>query len=161
MGVEYRQIAAVLAAFEQGDWDEIHLSSDGVELHLSVEASANAARTWDVSLPVEPSVTATSGVATEVPATRPVAAEMVAAGADTVPAPSPGIFWRAARPGAPPFAEVGDRVSAGDTLCIIELMKLMNHVAAPVAGTVVEAPVGNGQQVEQGDVLFRIRPDDA
>jgi biotin carboxyl carrier protein len=80
---------------------------------------------------------------------------------EEVVAPSPGLFWRCPSPGAPPFAEVGMRVEADAVLCIVEVMKLMNTVTAPCAGVVVDVLVGNGEQVERGQSLFRIRPDGA
>jgi biotin carboxyl carrier protein len=80
---------------------------------------------------------------------------------DEIVAPSPGIFWRSPSPGAPPFAEVGTRVDADAVLCIVEIMKLMNTITAPRSGAVVEVLAGNGEQVERGQALFRIRPDGA
>ena len=71
--------------------------------------------------------------------------------------PMVGTFYRAANPTAPPFVEVGDVVKKGQVLCIIEAMKLMNELESEVAGEVLEIPVSNGQPVEYGEVLFRIR----
>lgn len=75
-----------------------------------------------------------------------------------VTAPSVGLFWRSPKPGAPPFVEVGDEVRPDDTVCIVEVMKLMNHVRAGVAGTVRAVHPENGQMVEHGDLLFTIEP---
>ena len=69
-----------------------------------------------------------------------------------------GLFWRAPSPGAPPFVELGGRVAAGDTVAIVEVMKLMNHVRAGVAGTVLAVHPENGQMVEHGDPLFTVEP---
>jgi acetyl-CoA carboxylase biotin carboxyl carrier protein len=77
----------------------------------------------------------------------------------TVNSPSVGLFWRAPAPGAPPFVEVGGRVTAGDTVAIVEVMKLMNHVTAPVSGTVTAVLVENGEAVEFGQVLVVIDPE--
>ncbi len=68
-----------------------------------------------------------------------------------------GTFYR--RPDAPSYVEVGTRVAKGRTLCILEAMKLMNELEAEVAGTVREVLIGNGEPVEYGQVLFRIKPD--
>ena len=65
-----------------------------------------------------------------------------------------GTFYRAASPGAKSFVEVGDTVQAGDTLCIIEAMKLMNEIEADGSGTVKAILVENGQPVEYGQPLF-------
>lgn len=72
--------------------------------------------------------------------------------------PMVGTFYRAPAPDAPAYAEVGTRVGVGDTLCIIEAMKLMNELEAEVAGTVAQVCVENGEPVEYGQVLFRIKP---
>ncbi len=75
-----------------------------------------------------------------------------------VTSPMVGTFYRAPSPGADPFTEVGERVSSGDTLCIIEAMKLMNELEAEVGGVVKEVCVDNGEPVEYGQVLFRLDP---
>jgi acetyl-CoA carboxylase biotin carboxyl carrier protein len=67
-----------------------------------------------------------------------------------------GTFYRAASPGAKPFVEVGDVVQVGDTLCIIEAMKLMNEIEADKAGTVKQVLAENGQPVEYGQPLVVI-----
>jgi acetyl-CoA carboxylase biotin carboxyl carrier protein len=67
-----------------------------------------------------------------------------------------GLFWRAPSPGAPPFVEVGSPVAAGETVAIVEVMKLMNHVTATVSGTVTAVLAENGQPVEFGQVLVVI-----
>ena len=71
-------------------------------------------------------------------------------------APTVGVFYSAPSPDARPFVEVGDQVKKGDTLCIIEAMKLMNEIPAELDGTVAEICVGNGQVVEFNQPLFRI-----
>jgi acetyl-CoA carboxylase biotin carboxyl carrier protein len=80
---------------------------------------------------------------------------------DTVDVESPmvGTFYRAPAPDAPSYVEVGDHVQKGQTLCILEAMKLMNELEAEIAGTVREICVGNGDPVEYGQALFRIEAD--
>ncbi|MEG0820845.1 MAG: acetyl-CoA carboxylase biotin carboxyl carrier protein, partial [Burkholderiaceae bacterium] len=73
-----------------------------------------------------------------------------------VPSPMVGTFYRSASPGAAPFIDVGSVVKPGDTLCIIEAMKLLNEIECEVAGTVKEILVENGQPVEYGQPLFII-----
>jgi acetyl-CoA carboxylase biotin carboxyl carrier protein len=75
-----------------------------------------------------------------------------------VASPMVGTFYRAASPDAPPFVEVGAQVSPGQTLCIIEAMKLMNEIASEVSGSVRRVLVENGQPVEFGQPLFLIEP---
>jgi acetyl-CoA carboxylase biotin carboxyl carrier protein len=73
-----------------------------------------------------------------------------------VKSPMVGTFYRASSPGAPSFVEVGSTVKEGDTLCIIEAMKLLNEIDADVSGTVTQVLVENGQPVEFGQPLFVI-----
>jgi acetyl-CoA carboxylase biotin carboxyl carrier protein len=75
-----------------------------------------------------------------------------------VASPMVGTFYRAPAPDAPPYVEVGDRVSKGQTLCILEAMKLMNELESEVSGFIREIPVDNAEPVEYGQVLFRIEP---
>jgi acetyl-CoA carboxylase biotin carboxyl carrier protein len=76
-----------------------------------------------------------------------------------VRAPLPGTFYRAPRPGAAPFVDVGSRVSADTVVGIVETMKLMNSVPAGADGTVAEICVGNAEPAAQGATLMRIRAD--
>lgn len=75
-----------------------------------------------------------------------------------VRAPMVGTFYRAPAPEEPPFVDVGDRVQVGQTLCILEAMKLMNEIEADVAGEVVEVLVENGTPVEFDQPLLRLKP---
>lgn len=76
-----------------------------------------------------------------------------------VKSPMVGTFYRSPAPDASPYVDVGKRIGVGDTLCIIEAMKLMNELEAEVSGAVVEICVKNGDPVEYGQVLFRVDPD--
>lgn len=119
-----------------------------------------------VSAPVAPAVV--------VPAAVPVEAVPVAtAEAPAAPAapavpeedlyeqktPLVGTVYMAPQAGAAPYVAVGDHVAAGDTVCIVESMKMFNEIAAECSGTIEEICVNNGQIVEYGQVLFRIRED--
>ena len=97
------------------------------------------------------------------PAAAPVAAAPAAAPAPVaevsgtpVKSPMVGTFYRSSSPGAKPFVEVGSVVNVGDTLCIIEAMKILNEIEAETAGTVKQVLCDNGQGVEYGQVLFVI-----
>ena len=79
-------------------------------------------------------------------------------GAVRVEAPMVGTFYRAPQPGAPPFVQEGDTVAAGQTLCILEAMKLMNEVKAEIEATVRSINVENGDAVEFGQLLFELEP---
>ena len=84
-----------------------------------------------------------------------VAAELVAAG-HTVKSPKVGTFYRSSSPGAAPFVQVGDSVKEGDTLCIIEAMKILNEIESDKTGTVKQVLCENGQAVEYGQALYII-----
>lgn len=75
-----------------------------------------------------------------------------------ITSPMVGTFYRAPAPDAPPYVDTGSSVSQGDTLCIIEAMKLMNELESEVSGKIVEILVENAQPVEYGQVLFRLDP---
>jgi acetyl-CoA carboxylase biotin carboxyl carrier protein len=87
-----------------------------------------------------------------VPATRP------SNGFVRIESPMVGTFYRAAAPGSPPFVEEGDVVAPGQTLCILEAMKLMNEVKADQEAVVRRIAVENAQPVEFGQVLFELEP---
>jgi acetyl-CoA carboxylase biotin carboxyl carrier protein len=69
-----------------------------------------------------------------------------------------GTFYRAPGPDEVPFVEVGDRIRAGQTVCIIEAMKLMNEIESEVSGQIIEILVMNGEPVEYGQPLMRVNP---
>lgn len=75
-----------------------------------------------------------------------------------VKSPIVGTFYEAPAPGAPPFMKIGDSVEAGQVLCIIEAMKLMNEIESDIAGEIIQKLVANNQAVEYGQPLFAIRP---
>ncbi len=76
--------------------------------------------------------------------------------ADDIKAPMVGVFYQAPSPDEPPYVQVGSRVKKGDTLCIIEAMKLMNEITADRDGEIVDICVNNGEVVEYGQILFKI-----
>lgn len=93
--------------------------------------------------------------ATAAPAEPAIADKPVVEGT-TVTSPMVGTFYRSPNPGADPFVKVGDKVEAGQTLCIIEAMKLLNEIEAETSGTIKEILVDNAQPVEFGQPLFII-----
>jgi acetyl-CoA carboxylase biotin carboxyl carrier protein len=104
-----------------------------------------------------PSPTAAVAATAAAPVAPPAAATVAVVDApqgNVVKSPMVGTFYRSPSPGAKPFVEVGQAVKAGDTLCIIEAMKLLNEIEAEVAGEVREILVENGQPVEYGQPLF-------
>lgn len=79
-------------------------------------------------------------------------------GLHTVPSPMVGMFYRSSNPESPSYVEEGDVVNPGQTLCIIEAMKIMNEIPTDVGGEIVEILVDNAQAVEYNQPLFKIRP---
>ena len=78
-------------------------------------------------------------------------------GVDVIKSPIVGTFYEAASPGAPAFVKQGDTVTVGQVLCIVEAMKLLNEIESETAGEIVEILVANGQPVEYGQPLFKVR----
>jgi acetyl-CoA carboxylase biotin carboxyl carrier protein len=86
------------------------------------------------------------------------AVDVVDAETIRVESPMVGVFYRSSQPGAPPFVEVGDVVTAGQTLCVLEAMKLFNELKAEADGRVRSIHADNGQPVEFGTLLFELEP---
>ena len=119
-------------------------------------------RTQVVAAPATPSVAAATPAPQPIPG-APATAESAPAAPeeeDLHPVSSPivGTFYRAPNPDADPYVKVGDFVEQGQTLCIVEAMKLMNEIEADVSGTVVKVLPENAQPVEYGESLFMVRP---
>jgi acetyl-CoA carboxylase biotin carboxyl carrier protein len=94
----------------------------------------------------------------EVPSAPPPAAAASRSDLVEITAPIVATFYRAPAPGEPAFVELGSRIREGQTVCILEAMKLMNELEAEVSGEVVEILVENGTPVEFGQVLMRVKP---
>lgn len=170
MSLTPADIRALVDAFESSNWDELSLQYGDTRLDLSrngraPQASVAAASPAPPAAPPAPAEPAPAAPATpaaptsSAPMTQASPAASLADG-HRVTSPSLGLFWRSPQPGAPPFVEVGMRVDAEDTVCIVEVMKLMNHVKAGVSGTVVAIEVENGAMVEFGAPLVIIEPED-
>jgi acetyl-CoA carboxylase biotin carboxyl carrier protein len=97
-----------------------------------------------------------SAAAPAAPVLSEAAADVVALAGHTVKSPMVGSFYRTSSPGAKPFVEIGDTVAVGDTICIIEAMKIMNEIEADKAGVIKKIMVDNGAAVEYGQPLFVI-----
>jgi acetyl-CoA carboxylase biotin carboxyl carrier protein len=109
-----------------------------------------------MAAPVAAPAPAMAAAAPAEAAPAPAAAEAPADEGHVVKSPMVGTFYRAATPGGKPLAEVGQTIKAGEALCIIEAMKIMNEIEADVGGTVGKVLVDNGQAVEFGQPLFVI-----
>jgi len=160
MQLDHDQLHRLLAVLEQSDIQELKLEGDDFRLevrrNLPVAVPPQAQATAAVAL--QPVPAATVAVGTAVPSPPPPAAAAVRADLVDITAPMVGTFYRAATPGDPPFVELGSRIAAGQPVCILEAMKLMNELEAEVSGEVVEILVENGTPVEYGQVLVRVKP---
>jgi acetyl-CoA carboxylase biotin carboxyl carrier protein len=150
MGLTDEDVREILRIVDESDVDELRIETEGFSLHVlknGAKASAEAPR------PVAPA--AAPGPAPSVePAAPPAVQDRTVV---AVPSPMLGTFYRAEAPGAAPFVEVGTTVVPDSTVCIIEVMKMMNSVSAGVSGTVVEVCAENGELVEYGEPLLRVR----
>lgn len=146
--MDIRKVKKLIELLEESDIGEIEIH-EGEE---SVRISRNSTQVPQM-MPPSPMMMAP-------PATAPTAATETAAEPEisghTVDSPMVGTFYRAPSPGAATFVEEGQSVKIGDTLCIIEAMKLLNQIEADKAGTVKTILVENGQPVEYGQPLFVI-----
>lgn len=114
-------------------------------------------RTGDEQVRISRASTPVDGAPTLAPSPQPSEEPPRVSGPGTiVAAPLAGTFYRSPAPGEAPFVEVGDTVAVGDVLCIVESMKMMNHVESECAGEVAEVLVANGKPIESGTALFRI-----
>ncbi|MCS7255984.1 MAG: acetyl-CoA carboxylase biotin carboxyl carrier protein [Thermomicrobium sp.] len=158
-------VQEILKLLEQSSFDELYLETPQLKLIVrrghdgASSVAVPASQPAPASPPPEPATTAQ-------PAEPPAAAESphaeaAAPGKETlvpIVAPLKGIFYRAPRPGAEPFVDVGSEVREDTVVAIIEVMKLMHSVQAGVRGTIVQVCVENGQAVDRGQPLFLVRP---
>jgi len=160
MQLDHDQLHKLLDALAESDIQEFRLEGDDFRLEVRRNLPVTA-----VAAPVVPVAQAAAPVPVvdvpvqgeSAPAAPPAAAGSRSDLVD-VTAPMVGTFYTAPAPGDPPFVEIGNRINAGQTICILEAMKLMNELEAEVAGEVVEILVDNGTPVEFGQVLMRVKP---
>jgi acetyl-CoA carboxylase biotin carboxyl carrier protein len=158
MALSDEDVREILRIIDESGVDELRIESEGLSLHVRRGAGAEIP-------PAPPASTAPPASAAPPPPRASVspAAPAVADGRQddgrvTIESPMLGTFYRAESPGQDPFIEVGSSVEPGTTVCIIEVMKMMNSVSAGVSGTVVEICPQNAELVEYGEPLFRVAP---
>ncbi len=160
MPLTAQDVAEITRLLEQSDFDELHLEQDGLKLTLKRSAAAGRPRAATAAAAPAPAPEGERGEAEDAARTRD--AQAAQPGTDRsvleVTAPLVGIFYRAPRPGEPPYVEVGAAIEQDTIVGIIEVMKLMNAVRAGVTGTVCEILVRDGDAVEYGQVLLRVSP---
>jgi acetyl-CoA carboxylase biotin carboxyl carrier protein len=156
-------IRALISAFQTSDWDEMSLQYGDTRLDLTRNGHPPVGR-QNAPVAAAPAAAPVAAAAPAAPAAAAVAAapsgptSVAHPDGQKVTSPSLGLFWRSPQPGAPSFVEVGQQVDAEDTVCIVEVMKLMNHVKAGVSGKVVAILVDNGAMVEFGQTLVVVEP---
>ena len=141
----------------ENDLAELEYEDGDVRIHLTLEAPAPtvAAPSFDPSLLAGLTATAAAQPAAA-PAPASSAPAPASVGGETINSPLAGVFYRSPRPDADPFVSEGDQVSAGQTLCIVEAMKLMNEIGAERSCKIAKILVENAEAVEEGQPLFVI-----
>ena len=157
-------VLKILSIIDESGYNEIRLEIGDLKLHVQKQGTSGSSALPVVIDSPRPAAPAPQQVqAPAAPSSPPALAaakvESAPEGAVAVVAPILGTFYRASAPGEKPFVDVGSKVSANDTICLIEVMKLFNSVKAGVAGTVVKVVAENGAMVEHGQVLVYIKPD--
>lgn len=155
-GFELGELRALIKLVQRTGIGEIELESNGRSVRISAQGAGG---TW-VAAPAAAPLPAASAAAASAaaPAAAPTAPAAPASNHKAVTSPMVGTFYRSPAPDADPFVEVGDLVEVGQTVCIIEAMKLMNEIEAEVKGRVVQILLDNAQPVEFGQKLFLIEP---
>lgn len=167
--MDLETLRSIAELMEEHGLTRLKLDEKDLKLDIARELPGTpAALAPMVAQPVAPAPAAPAAapVVEEAPAATPAAAAPALSTADGTPvdsarvsevcAPMVGVFYAAPAPGAEPFVRVGSKVKKGDTLCILEAMKLMNEVVAEKDGEIVDACVNDGELVEYGRVLFKI-----
>jgi acetyl-CoA carboxylase biotin carboxyl carrier protein len=157
MQLDHDQLHKLLALLGESDIQELKLEGDDFRLELRRNLPASQPQ---VVMQAAPAVAAPmpAAAAPAAPSAAPPAAPAVRGDLVEITAPMVATFYRSPSPGDPAFVELGARISVGQTVCILEAMKLMNELEAEVSGEVVEILVENGTPVEFGQVLMRVKP---
>ena len=153
--MDLRKLKKLIDLVEESGIAEIEVTEGEEKVRITRSVAAPAVQT--VYAPAAPIQAAPAAPAPSAAPAAPAApAPAVRDLSNAQKSPMVGTFYRAASPSTPAFVEVGQTVKAGDTLCIIEAMKLMNEIEAEKSGVVKEILVENGQPVEFGEPLFII-----
>lgn len=148
--MDLRKLKTLIDLVSESNVSELEITEAEGKVRI-VKSGAQVLAAPQVAVPV-------AAPAVAAPAAAPVAAPAAPAveTGHSVQSPMVGTFYRASSPGAKPFVEVGDTIKEGDTICIIEAMKILNEIEADKSGTVTKILVENGQAVEYGQALFII-----
>jgi acetyl-CoA carboxylase biotin carboxyl carrier protein len=149
--MDLRKLKKMIDLVEESSITELEINDAEERVRIVKHGGAAAQHAYALSQVAPAPVVAVPGAAALAVPVEPEVAE-----GDAVKAPMVGTFYRASTPGAEPFVEVGSSVKIGDTLGIIEAMKLLNEIEAERAGTIKAILIENGQPVEYGEPLFII-----
>ena len=157
MQLDHQQLRELISLLGDSDIQELKLEGDDFRLELRRNLPAAQAPVVMQAAPAIAAAPAPAPVAAT-PSVAPPAAPAVRGDLVEITAPMVATFYRSPAPGEPSFVELGARISVGQTVCILEAMKLMNELESEVSGEVVEILVENGTPVEFGQVLMRVKP---
>ncbi|MEJ6584696.1 MAG: acetyl-CoA carboxylase biotin carboxyl carrier protein [Synechococcus sp. ChBW.bin.23] len=158
MQLDHDQLHTLLAALVESDIQEFRLEGDDFRLEVRRNLPVTAVAAPMVQAASAPGASPPDSSGVELPAGTPPPAAGSRSDLLEVTAPMVGTFYRAPAPGEPSFVEIGTRIGVGQTICIVEAMKLMNEIESELAGEVVEILVDNGTPVEFGQLLMRVKP---
>jgi len=144
--MDLERIESLLKLMKEYGVAELGLEEEDGSVHLNMHGTA------------APVVAAAPVMAVQAAPSEPGSPAASGSSGVGVESPMVGTFYSSPKPGSPTFVKVGDVVSVGQVLCIVEAMKLMNEIESEVAGTIVEILANNGDPVRFGQVLFRIEP---
>lgn len=153
MDIDLQQLRDLMEALREFELDELELEKGDERIVLRRGPAAGA------PVLAAPSMGYLGGatVPPPAPSAADAAASAAAEAATYITSPFVGTFYRASNPGAEPFAKVGGHFRTGQTLCIVEAMKLMNEIEAEFDGEILEILIENGKPVEFGERLFKVR----
>ncbi|MEO0869371.1 MAG: acetyl-CoA carboxylase biotin carboxyl carrier protein [Cyanobacteria bacterium J06642_11] len=166
MDLDFSELRQLVAALDQTDIAELTLKNPQFELTLRkatapsqavVVASEASVPTAAISSLTTPPPAAPAPAAPPPATAEPAAPPAVASDLTEITSPMVGTFYRSPAPDEAPFVDTGDRIKVGQTVCIIEAMKLMNELEAEISGEIVEILVQNAEPVEFGQPLMRVR----
>jgi acetyl-CoA carboxylase biotin carboxyl carrier protein len=155
--VETKEIRELIELISRSNFTTFELEREGVRIKLvRPEAGEPFAPPPPVAAGIAPGPVVLAEPVTPPP--RGSAEPAAQNGLYEMHSPIVGTFYRAPGPDTPPFVEIGSRVRKGQVVCIVEAMKVMNEIESEIDAEVVEIAIANGQPVEYGEVLFRLRP---
>ena len=155
------EIRDLIDFISQSGLNEVNIETKELKLHIKREPDQRVYKAATAPMVAAPVPMPAVPAPVNAPAPKQEKAAAPASGKATVEIKSPmiGTFYRSSNPDSPPFVSVGDKISKGQTVCIIEAMKLFNEIESEVSGTIVKVNLENSSPVEYDQVLFVVEPD--